>query len=458
MQNSLSQFFSRIGARLTQPVFSGTGGLGGWRWLSDLWRNGFDYRREAGNLWESSIPLACLKWEQRASSEVEIVAQRRDASGDWVTDAAHPAYPLLTNPNPFFDTHQLLNALRMDYHLDGNAYLWKARSGSGQVVQLWWVPCWMIEPCWQEDGDDFITCYQYRANGKDYALPVTDIIHFRNGIAPESHGRKGLSDFHAVLREVCTDNEGSVFGAALLRNMGVPGVIISPKAAAGGGAQNLTKAQRSDFKEQWTESFTGERRGEPFVQSIPIDITMPGFSPQQLLLDKIRQIPEERISAAFGIPAVVLGLGAGLQHASAKSSFADARAQAYDSCVIPTLYEFARALTRQLMADFGDVNNERIWFDLSDVGALQPDQDALFVRISAAYLAGWLKRSEARELAGYESGPEDDIYAPPKALPPGNEDPAAPDDNEDPDPDEELKTIRRELAARWAKATKELPA
>lgn len=461
MPNSLSNFLTRIGRRLTQPVFSGTGGQGGWGWFNSLFRGEFDYRKEAGHLWESSIPLACLKWEQRATTEIEICAQLKDESGDWSIDAGHPISELIANPNPHFDAHQLLDALRMDYHLDGNAYLFKRRSLSGAVVELWWIPHWLIEPRWREEGQDFIGCYEYSVNGQIYALPVEDVIHFRNGIDPESNGRKGLSDFRGVLREVCSDNEAAVFGAALMRNMGIPGVIISPKAQAAGGNPTLTKQQRNDFKEQWSESFTGERRGEPFVQSIPIDINVPGFSPQQLVLDKVRKIPEERITAAFGIPAVVLGFGAGLETSSAKASHADAREQAYESCVIPTLYAFARTMTRQLMPEFGDIAKERIWFDISNVSVLQQDQDALFKRITSAYDSGWIKRSEARKMAGLKSDAEDEIY---KSLPaasdetqknPDDEDAESDEDPDASDKEEELKSIRREIAARWAKATKE---
>jgi len=315
----------------------------------------------------------------------------------------------------------------------------------------------MIDPRWEEGGADFIGGYEYRVNGKIYGIPVGDIIHFRNGVDPASQGRKGLSDFAAVLREVCSDNEAAVFGAALMRNMGVPGVIISPKQET-----MLSTAARKKMVEDWTEKFTGERRGEPFVQSIPIDITMPGFSPQQMVLDKIRKIPEERITAAFGIPAVVLGMGAGLEASTAKASHSDARSQAYESCVIPTLYTFARAMTRALMPEFGDIATQRIWFDLTGVSALKADQDALYKRLDMAYNGGWLKRSEVREAAGYKSGPEDDVYAekpsPSLMLHDGSGNPRARPkgtDANDGDPEEELKTIRAEIAARWAKATKE---
>jgi len=445
-------FLQRIGKILSRPEHDASGGLGGWGWGS-FWRGGYSYKAEAGPLWESSIPLACLKWEQRASVEAEIITQRKNDKGKWENDDTSPLLDLLANPNPHYDFHQLLDAIRFDYHLDGNAYIYKARSGSGQVAQLWWIPCRMIEPRWQEDGTEFISCYEYNVNGKIYAIPVEDIIHIRNGIDPRSRGRKGLSDFAAVLREVCSDNEAATYAAALLRNFAIPGVVIAPKPGKDGDAE-MTREQRRRFKEMWQECFTGERRGEPFIQSIPIDVTMPGFSPQQLILDKIRKIPEERISAAFGIPAVVLGLGAGLEASTAKASHADAREQAYESCIIPTLYAIGRAMTRQLMNEFADIKTNRIWFDLSQVRVLQQDEGELYKRLSMAWKDGWLKRSEVRTAAGFESDKEDEIYnvkdqADEEESVSRETDPDAPPDDE---PEEDMKALRRRIGRSWAKA------
>ncbi len=458
-----SSFLRRIGEVLNRPVHSGMGGMGGWGNFG-FSRGGYDYKAEAGPLYESSIPLACLKWEQRASIEAEVCAQKRNESGDWENDNRAPILDLLFNPNPHFDIHQLLDALRFDYHLAGNSYLYKARSGSGKVVQLWWIPSGMIEPRWEETGTEFISCYEYSVNGRIYAIPVADIIHFRNGIDPRSHGRKGLSDFAAVLREVCTDNESAVIAATLCRNMGIPGVIIAPKSTQGIDTQ-LTKEQRNQFKEMWQESFTGERRGEPFVQSIPVDITMPGFSPQQMLMDKMRAIPEMRITAAFGIPASVLGLMAGVENSKTKGGRGDEREQAYESCIIPTLYTLARTLTRQLMSEFDDVKTARIWFDLSDVRVLQQDEDALFKRMDSAWKNGWLKRSEVREKTGYESTPEDEIYCvkdKPLAKDVSGNSPAissnqVADETTAAQTDAtaaELKALRASVAVNWNKAVK----
>lgn len=398
------QFINQIGQLLTKPLFEGYGGRGGYSSarsilnnLFGLHRPKYDYESEAGPLWQSSIPATCLSWERRASIEAECVIQKRDKNGDWANAPRHRALDVLSNPNPFFDIYQLMDAVKFDYRLAGNAYIHKVRARSGKVVQLWWIPSWLIEPRWSEDGTAFIECYEYTINGKSYALNPRDVIHFRNGVDPRSQGRRGLSDFAAVLREVCTDNEAATIAAALCRNMGIPGVIISPKQIA----EKLTKAQRDDFKEQWRESFRGENAGEPFIQSIPVEITTPGFDLQQMAWDKLRKVPEERISAAFGIPAVILGLGAGLAQSNTKAGQADAREQAYESCIIPTLIYLARTLTRDLLSEFADVKQYRVWFDLSGVRCLQADEVALYNRLEKAAGGPFITPNEARKAAGF---------------------------------------------------------
>jgi HK97 family phage portal protein len=401
-------FIRQIGQLLTRPIHSGYGGRGG-GFFAGFGRN-YEYAREAGPLWESCIPLMCLKWEQRNSIEAEIAVEKRDEAGDWQMNAGAPLLDLLYNPNPHFDAHQLLDALRFDYHIDGNAYLWKQRSGSGRVVGLWWIPKNQpgvsIAPRWEESGNSFIDCYEYNVNGQVYAIPTSDIIHFKNGINPRDGGRTGLSPFSAVLREVCTDNEAAVIASALCRNMGIPGVIISPKNET----VEMSDTQRARFLEMWEDKFGGRNRGKPFVQGIPIEVTMPGFDLQQMAWEKLRKIPEERISGAFGIPAVVLGLGAGLEQSNAKASHTDAREQAYESCILPTLFSIARTLTRGLVDELGDIKNNRIWFDLSNVRVLQQDENLKARRMALLFGADIIKRSMALEALGYKPTPADDVY------------------------------------------------
>lgn len=86
-------FFARIGRALTKPLFEGAGGAtGGGRWnactVADLLGLPVvDGEGDVGELWKSSIPLSCLKFEQRAAIELDIVVQRNNENGDLVNAA-----------------------------------------------------------------------------------------------------------------------------------------------------------------------------------------------------------------------------------------------------------------------------------------------------------------------------------------------------------------------------------
>jgi hypothetical protein len=116
-----------------------------------------------------------------------------------------------------------------------------------------------------------------------------------------------------VLREVFTDNEAADFTATLLRNMGVPACSSARRR----GAVSTRRTRRRRRKATSETKFHGDRRGEPIVMTGATKVEQFGFSPEQLLLRELRRIPEERITAVLGIPAIVAGLGAGL----ARSTF-----------------------------------------------------------------------------------------------------------------------------------------
>ena len=135
-------------------------------------------------------------------------------------------------PPPAPTTKRTTTTQMIQLMLDGNAYWRKVRNGYGKVVQLWWVPSWMIKPVRPNDGSAFLSHYEYRVNNQVFRLDPVDIVHFRDGVDP-SDDLRGLSRLKAVLREVCTDNECATFSAAIMRNFGVPGVIISPHVEPG---------------------------------------------------------------------------------------------------------------------------------------------------------------------------------------------------------------------------------
>src|SRR3990167_8384960 len=123
----------------------------------------------------------------------------------------------------------------------------------------------------------------------------------------------------------------------------------------------------------------------------PTKVAQFGFSPEQLVLRDLRMIPEERVTAVLGVPAVVAGLGAGLVR-STVTNMDEAREMAYESNIIPTQRCLAEDIRFQLLTDF--MAEEEIWswrfgFDLSKVRVLADDEDRHWRRLGVGGRGGW---------------------------------------------------------------------
>lgn len=371
-----------------------------------------DWGKEAGQLWKNSIVLACIKWQGRVLPEAPAIVQRRNSEGKWDNVPDHPFAAMLDTPNPWYDGTTLLQALLLSLDVDGNGYYYKLRSRAGLLAGYQYVPHMRITP-YHEDGDpNPLTGYRLGVRGGYRHLGPEAVLHFRDGYDPERELR-GLSSLGAVLREVCTDNEGLTFAYSLLKNMGFPGAIISPK---GGPEVQMTPIQINTFKRMWEEQFTGDGRGKPFVQGIPVDVQMPAYSPSDMALEQVHDIPEERITAALGIPAVVVGLGAGLAAAGDRNLEAMEN-WAWRHNVIPTQRLIGNHLTRDAQAEGILKPNERLGWDYSEVQALQEDRDKLYGRLELAIGGPFLTPNEGRSETGHKPIDGGDKLYPPKALP-----------------------------------------
>lgn len=381
----------------------GLGGLG----LFGLWPflpgASYDYQTEAGALWENAIVMAGINW--MATTLPEAVLGVGPAGGREI-DPHHPAARLILQPNGDYDGTHLWAGAVLSLVVDGNAYWRKVRSGSGHVAELWYVPHYRVEPIWPNDGSAFLTGYKMRIDGKDLILPKDDMIHLRHHVLDPMNERKGISPLKAALRDICTDNESASYTASLLRNAGVPGALICPEGASGSDRELVfERRQREELASLWRSKFTGDRRGEPFVAPVPMKVMPFSFNPQQMLIDRVTERPEERICALLNIPPVVLNLGTGLRNATAKASFEDSRRAAYEGNIVPTQNRLARQLTQQLLPDFGGDGLEFKW-DRSAIEILKESEDSRYLRAGQAYQNGLMTRDEARQVIGLGPAPD----------------------------------------------------
>lgn len=368
-------------------------------------RSHFDWAGQVGDGTSSSTVMAPLLWIARTFPEAPpgLWRQLENGQEDHVRD--HPMLRLLQRPNAFYTGPILWMATITDFSVDGNAYWLKLRNKAGVVQELWWAPQWMMTPKGNER--EFISHYDYQP-GQGAPIPIQpeDVVHFRNGL-DSGDMRLGYSPLKSVLREVYTDDEAAAFTASLLKNMGVPGLVVSPKTGV-----TIAADEAADVKKDVESKFTGEGRGTTVVMTGATDIQQFGFSPEQLLLREIRRIPEERVSGVLGVPAVVAGLGAGLDR-STFTNMGEAREMAYESNIIPTQRIMAEDVRFQLLSDF--VSEESLWqwrfgFDLAKVRVLQEDLYRQAQRLDLGVRGGWVRVGEARRHLNLEVSDGDAVY------------------------------------------------
>jgi HK97 family phage portal protein len=367
-------------------------------------RSKFDFLSEVGDGTGSSTVMAPLLWIARSFPEAPLGLWKTNSDGleDQLLD--HPLLRLMRRPNAFYSGRALWMATVTDWNVDGNAYWLKLRDRGGRLAELWWVPHWMVEPRGTET--EFITHYEYKPGSDPIKLGPDEVVHFRFGLDGDNP-RKGYSPLKSVLREVFTDDEAANFTASLLRNMGVPGLVVSPDGD-GKPSDEDVKATKAYIKAM----FAGDSRGEALVMSAATKVSEFGFSPEQLTLKDVRRIPEERVSAVIGVPAVVAGLGAGLDR-STFTNYGEAREAAYEQAVIPTQTLMAEDIWFQLLPDFeaiDDIWTWRVGFDLKNVRVLQEDRFNLAKRLDLGVRGGWVRVAEGRRAAGLPVTDLDEIY------------------------------------------------
>lgn len=350
---------------------------------------------------------------------------RRTTKGSPEIVDNHPLEQLLRRPNPHMTGKELVWWMQWALHVYGNAYWRKVRAGNpltGNVVELWPVSPATLEPrTTREDRARgmFISHYRHEyETGKYENLPVENVVHFKFGVDDYDH-RLGTSPLKRLLREVMTDDEATKFTDNLLHNYAVPGLVAQTQA-------DLDEATADAIKQKLSSKFGNGNQGNVAVLDNGMTMQQFGFSPQQMDMKALHNIPETRIAAVFGVPAIVVGLAAGLER-STFSNVREAREMLFEQKILPS-YEFdAARLDLQLLPDFATDPALFCAYDILDVRALQEDENQRWTRLTASLEKGGITRNTYLNELGYDPETDEDvIYVPSSVTPTKPEDLAAP--------------------------------
>lgn len=391
-----------LATKAAPPVGSGSyGGFGGparsdsfgWARPTLPRRSEVDYA--SVDAMGSSIVMACINTVTRAFPEARLRVMRRDTQGGSEEVPEHPLSLLAVTPNEEMSSDEFWQSTITDYSR-GNAYWWKVRDARRRVVELWPLPRQFVRARWPLDASEWISYYELWTGRGWMRIETEDIVHFKNGLdpAPGSYQRYGLDPLRSVMREIYTDDEAASYTSTLLRNQGVAGAVFTPKETV-----TLTPDDVKAVVAAYQQAYTGDGRGRALLMHVPMDIGKLGVNPKDLDLTALRRISEERISALLNVPAIVAGLGAGLDRAT-YANYLSALQQLWTGNIRPTQRAIVAKLDADLLPDFGPAAGLWVDFDRSQIQALQENTDAVHTRVREDFAGGVISHWVAQRLLG----------------------------------------------------------
>lgn len=355
-----------------------------------------------GNGQSNSAVTACLQVLGVSFSEATLQVTFLDDEGQTQLIPNHPFTTLMRRPNPYMSGDVIQQYLINAMHVSGDAYLMKQKNNAGELVALYPLMPEQVTP--KGNKSDLITHYEYQLDNGTAEIKNEDIVHFRLGLDPKNH-KKGYSPLKTVLREIYGDESAGQMATALLANSGVPSILITPKDDYG-----LTDTEAEQISRTYQQKVGGKNKGKPLILSGSMNVERLSFSPKDLDIGGLRRVPEERISAVLGVPAILAGLGAGLERATYNNT-SELREFFTEQKLIPLWRMVAEELTQQvLLPDYNSNQAVSTQYDFSEVRALQGDEKEMFEKLNVGVQGGWITVAEARKQVGLPTNDSQDVY------------------------------------------------
>jgi HK97 family phage portal protein len=315
----------------------------------------------------------------------------------------------------FAKEHYLMNLLREPNERISERLFW-------QITQMYLdiagFSCWEIERnnygdpihLWPMRAD---WCSFMRGNGRPlravryqpYGLPYQDIpienILLFQYFDPLFPLLKGYSPTMAVLKEIAVDNGMTEFlYKFIMEGARFSGLLTTD--------QDLDDLEAERIRDRWKTQHGGVNSWNNIAvlgNGAQYQNTSMNFN--DMAFPELDGRTEARITAAFEIPAILLGAKIGLK-ASTLSNYEASRKQWYEEWVSPEWDMLAEQFAMQMLREYDDSGKYKLdsryqcAFMTKKVSAVQPNRDLAFRRAISAARANVFTRDQALEEIGLD--------------------------------------------------------
>ena len=334
----------------------------------------------------NSWVYACIKKKSQEVANISLRLYKRKNEEEIIEIKKHEVLDLLDRVNEFMTRYDLFELTSVFWDLTGEAFWWKLRDGTGNVVSIYpyLSPANMkVVP----NSETFISGYIYTVpgTGKEIPFEAKDIIHFKypNPMNPY----RGISPVKAAEFAIASDREALKWNWRFFKNQAIPRGVIKV-------AGTLSQDQYDRIKAQWESMHGGAENahkvaiiegGGEFVEA--------GISQKDMDFLKQREFGRDEIFAVFGVPKGVITAD-DVNRATAETH----KAVFVEETIVPILRKITCYLNEFLLPDYGD---DTLFFDFDDPSPRNVESDLLYYQ--NAILNGWMSPNEIRHEEGFES-------------------------------------------------------
>lgn len=326
-----------------------------------------------------------------------------DDEEEWLPD--HPLAELLDTPSPDYDMGELLRLTRLYRDVTGSALWLKEPSRGGGIARL--TPFSGDEFDVESADGRIFGRFRVRLRGeRTEPFPPERVVYFRE--TNPADWKHGLAPLDVALGMLNLGQRANATVRGILRNALFPSVIIQPDVT-----WQPSDDEWSELVERLEAHARSDQQGRPLLITGGGTATKVSLTLKDLMPDEVLDRVEACVSAAFGIPPVVLGFLAGLKN-SPWSQMAEARRMTYEDTIEPMWARDQKTLTRQLL--LAPVEPRRqplepdtmrvVRFDTTTIRALQADRKAQSDMMAQWAGARIASRNELRAVVGLEPRPE----------------------------------------------------
>jgi len=295
----------------------------------------------------------------------------------------------LETPWPNGTTGELLARMIQDADLAGNAYIWDAGpqlvrrrpdqvtivseetdDGQGrtyrEVIGYYWDP---------------VPLGTGKPSPKAQYYDVSEVAHWSPMPDPEADF-KGMSWMTPIVREIAADTGLTDYKLKYLQHAATPNMLIKYK-------QKLLPETIDSLRERMQARYGGvDNAFKTLILDQGADHSVVGNSLEQMNFTTVQAAGENRILIAAGVPGIVVGSKEGLM-AATYSNYKQAMTR-FDTITMRPLWRSVCACLSSIVAA---PPNAKLWFNTSDIAALQDDEKsrADTALVLAQAMGEWVK-------------------------------------------------------------------